>query len=135
RLYLLEHCQNAAGSTNLATDRRGHDGPSWTLSSYTYAISSAALFITLDGRYEGSSQAQRSVGGIHSITLELLEFGYWTTFLIFMMNQQDGPSWLRRSVMHFVTPHLVRLPHLPSEAALRCHLRTVTGMMDRHKLR
>ena len=24
-LYLLEICQNAAGSTNLATDRRGHD--------------------------------------------------------------------------------------------------------------
>ena len=27
-LYLLEICQNAAGSTELATDRRGHDGPS-----------------------------------------------------------------------------------------------------------
>ena len=29
-LYLLEICQNAVGSTDLATDRRGHDGPSWT---------------------------------------------------------------------------------------------------------
>ena len=54
-LYLLEICQNAAGSTDLATDRRGHDGPSWTLSSHTYAITSAALFITLDGKYDGSS--------------------------------------------------------------------------------
>ena len=42
-LYLLEICQNAAGSTDLATDRHGHDGPSWTPSSHTYAISSAAL--------------------------------------------------------------------------------------------
>ena len=25
--YLLEICQNAAGSTDLATDHRGHDGP------------------------------------------------------------------------------------------------------------
>ena len=35
-LYLLEICQNAAGSTDLATDRRGHDGPSWTPSSHTW---------------------------------------------------------------------------------------------------
>ena len=38
-LYLLEICQNATGSTDL----HGHDGPSWTPSSHTYAISSAAL--------------------------------------------------------------------------------------------
>ena len=31
------------------------DGPSWTPSSYTCAISSAALFITLDGKYDGPS--------------------------------------------------------------------------------
>ena len=61
--------------------------------------------------------------------------GTGTTSLIITTNQQDGPSWLRWSVMHFVTPHLVRLPHLPSAAALRCHLRTVTTMIDRHKLR
>ena len=54
-LYLLKICQNAAGLTDLATDRRGHDGPSWTPSSHTYAISSAALFITLDEKYEGPS--------------------------------------------------------------------------------
>ena len=35
----------------------------------------------------------------------------------------------------FRNPHLVRLPYLPSAAALRCHLRTVTGTTDRHKLR
>ena len=54
-LYLLEIFQNAAWSTDHATDRRGHDGPSWTPSSHTYAISSAALFTTLDGKYDGSS--------------------------------------------------------------------------------
>ena len=76
-LYLLEICQNAAGSTDLATDRRGHDGSSWTPSSHTYAISSDALFITLDGKYDGSSRAQRSVKGVRSKTFELLEYGYW----------------------------------------------------------
>ncbi|TMW85751.1 hypothetical protein EJD97_022576, partial [Solanum chilense] len=55
------------------------------------ANSSASLFITLDRRYDGSSQAQWSVEGLRSITLELLEFGYWTTSLIITTNQQDGP--------------------------------------------
>ena len=61
--------------------------------------------------------------------------GTGTTSLNFMTNQKDGPSWLRRSVTHCVTPHLVRLPHLPSAAPLRGHLRTVTSITDRHKLR
>ena len=77
---MLEICQNAAGSTDLATDRRGHDGPSWTPSSHTCAISSIALFITLDGKYEGQSQAQRSVEGLRFKTLKLLEYAYWDYF-------------------------------------------------------
>ena len=52
-----------------------------------------------------------------------------------MTNLQDGPSLTRRTVTSFVTPHLVRLPYLPSAVALRCHLRTVTSTTDRHKLR
>ena len=40
-----------------------------------------------------------------------------------------------RTVILSVTPHLVRLPHLPSASALRCHLRTITSMTDHHKLR
>ena len=47
--------KNEAGSTDLATDRRGHDGLSLTYSSHTYAISSPALFTTLDGKYDGPS--------------------------------------------------------------------------------
>ena len=74
---MLEICQNAVGSTDLAMDLRGHEGPSRIPSSRTCAISSASLFITLDGRYDGSSQAQRSVEGLCSIALEVLEFGYW----------------------------------------------------------
>ena len=61
--------------------------------------------------------------------------GTGTTSLNFMTNLQDGPSWTRMFVTLSVTPHLVRLPHLPSAAALRCHLRTVTSMTNRHKLR
>ena len=55
--YLLEICQNAAGLTGLGMDLRGDDEPSQTPSSHTCAISSAALFVTLDGKYDGSSQA------------------------------------------------------------------------------
>ena len=79
-LYLLEIYQNAAGSTDLATDHRGHDGPSWIPLSHTCAIFSAALFITLDSKYDGSSQAQRSIEGLRSKTLKLLENRYWDYF-------------------------------------------------------
>ena len=79
---------------DLAMDHRRYNGLSWILLSHTRAIASTTLFITLDGRYDGSSQAQRSIGGFRSITLELLKIGYWTTSLIFMTNQQDSPSRL-----------------------------------------
>ena len=77
---MLEIYQNAAGSMDLVKDRRGHDGPSWTPSSHTCAVSSAAFFITLNGKCDRSSQAQRSVEGLRSKTLELLEYGYWDYF-------------------------------------------------------
>ena len=67
----MEICQNAAGSTDLATDCRGHEGMSWTPSSHNCSIYFTPLFITLDDRYDGSSQAQRSVESLRSITLEL----------------------------------------------------------------
>ena len=131
---MQEICQNASRSTDLTMDRRGHDGPSWILSSHTCAISAAASLPSTAGmtdrqRHNGPSRV--------SIPKHL---NYWnmgtgTTSLIFMTNLQDGLSWTRRTVMDSVTPHLVRLPHLPSAATLRCHLRTVTSMTDRHKLR
>ncbi|TMW87767.1 hypothetical protein EJD97_019505, partial [Solanum chilense] len=99
-------CQNAAGSTDLATDRRGHGGPSWNLSSHTCAISSAALFITLNDRYDRSSQAQRSVEGLRSKKLELLEFGYWDYF----SDLHDEPAG--RTVMSTTVRHSLRNPTL-----------------------
>ena len=61
--------------------------------------------------------------------------GIGITSMNFMTNLQDGPSQTRRTITSFVTPHLVRLPYLPSADALRCHLRTVTSTTDRHQLR
>ena len=84
-------------------DHRDHDGPSWTQSSHTCAISSTALFIPLDGKNDGPSQAQRSLEGLRSKTLQLLESGYWITSLNFTTNLQDGPSKPRRTVTSFVT--------------------------------
>ena len=98
----MEIYQNTVGSTDLATDRRGHEGLSWIPSSHTCEISSVALFITLDDRYDGSSQAQRSVGGLRSITLELLKFGYWDYF----SDLHDEPAG--RTVMATTVCHAFR---------------------------
>ena len=132
---MLEICQNAAGSTDLATDRHGHDGPSWTPSSHPYAISSAAVL------HYPRQQVWRIVIGTvrrgplfqNTSTLGIWVLGslLWTSWRTTRTDRHrhDGPS------QAFVTPYLVRLPHLPSAAALRYHLRTVTIMTDRHKLR
>ena len=85
-------------------DHRDHDRPSWTLSSHTCSISSTALLITFDDRYEGSSQAQRSVEGLCSITLELLEFGYWDYF----SDLHDEPAG--RTIMDTTVRHALRNP-------------------------
>ena len=77
---MLKICQNTPGSTDLTMSCRGHDGLSWTPSFHTVQIILDALFIILDGRYDGSSQAQRFVEDLRTITLELLEFGYWDYF-------------------------------------------------------
>ena len=111
----------------VTTDRHGLHRP------IVDEISSSALFITLDGRYDGSLRLQRSVEGLHSRTLESWNMGTGATSIIIMTNLHDGPSWLLQSITFSVIPHLVRLPHIPLSAALRCHLRTVTSMTYRHK--
>ena len=83
--------------------------------------SSPALFITLDAKYDGLSQAQRSIEVLRFKTLKLLKYGFWDYF----SELHDEPAG--RTVIDFVTAHLVRLPHLLSAAALPCHLRTVTS--------
>ncbi|TMW81641.1 hypothetical protein EJD97_008553, partial [Solanum chilense] len=120
-------CQNAAGSTDLATDRRDHDRPSWTLSSNTFAISSAALFITLDGRYDRSSQAQRFVEGLRSKPLELLEFGYWDYF----SDIHDKPAG--RTVMATTVRHAFRKPTLGQTSPYFFISCTTMPPTDRHE--
>ena len=105
-LYLLKICQNAAGSTDLG------DGSSWSrrtvmdFSSHTCAISSATLFITLDGKYDEPSQAQRSVEGLHFKTLELLEYAHQDYF----SELHDEPAG--RTVIDTIDRHGLRNPTL-----------------------
>ncbi|TMW84932.1 hypothetical protein EJD97_024113, partial [Solanum chilense] len=120
-------CQNAAGSTGIATDRRGHDGPSWIPSSNTCAISSAALFITLDGRYDGSSQAQRSVEGLRSKTLELLEYGYWDYF------SELHDETAGRTVMDTTVHHAFRNPTLGKTSPYSFSSCSMLPPTDRHE--
>ena len=73
--------------------------------------------------------------GSHSKTLQLLESRYWDHFSD-LYDKPAGRTVKATTDRHKLrNPHLVRLPHLPSAASLRCHLRTVTSTMDRHKLR
>ena len=69
-------------------------------------ISSGSLFITLDGRYDGPFQARQSVEGLRSITLKLLEFGYWDYF----SDHHDKPAG--RTVMDMMVRHALRNPTL-----------------------
>ena len=158
---MLEICQNAAGSTDLAMDRHGHDGPSWTPSSHTCGISSAALlhyprrqvWRTVIGTMFRRGPSFQSTSTLGIWVLGSLLWTSWqtcrtdrhrhyvTSFVTpHLVRLPYLPSAAalrchRRTVTSFVTPHLVRLPHLPSADALHCHLRTVASTMDRHKLR
>ena len=126
-LYLLEICHNAAGSMDLATDHRGHDGPSWTPSSHTYEISSAAFFITLDDKYDGPSQAQWSVKGLRSKTLKLLEYGYWDYF----SDLHDEPAG--RTIMATTVRHAFCNPTLGQTSPSSFSSYTTLPPMNRHK--
>ena len=112
----------------VVTDRRGLRRP--ILVQFLLLLSSLPSMAGMTDCHRHSGPSRVSV----TKHLNSWNLGTWTTSLNFMMNQQDGPSWLPQSVTHSVTPYLVRLPHLPSADALRCHLRTVTGMTDLHKL-
>ncbi|TMX02877.1 hypothetical protein EJD97_019385 [Solanum chilense] len=64
-----------------------------------FANSYAALFINLDGRYDGSSQGQRSVEGLRSITLKL--FKIWV--LDYFSDHHDklaGQTVMVKTVRH-----------------------------------
>ena len=127
-LYLLKIGQNVAGSTDIVTDRCGHDGLSWTPLSHTDEISSAALLITLDGRYDGSSKVQRSVEGLRSKTLELLEYGYWGYF----SDLHDEPAG--RTVMDTTIHHAFRNPTLghTSPSSFTCCTKLIPTDLHEH---
>ena len=124
---MLEICQNAVGSTDLATDRRGHDGSSWTSSSHTCAISSAAVFITLDDKYDGSSQIRWSIKGLRSKTLKLLEYGYWDYFY----ELHDEPAG--RTIIDTTDHHGLPNPTLGQTSPSSFSSCTTLPPTDRHK--
>ncbi|TMW90793.1 hypothetical protein EJD97_015203, partial [Solanum chilense] len=92
-----------------------------------FSNSSEALFITLDGRYDGSSQAERSVEGLRSITLKLLEFGYWEYF----SDLHDKPA--RRTVMATTVRHALRSPTLGQTSPSSFCSFTTMPLTDRHR--
>ncbi|TMX02493.1 hypothetical protein EJD97_021370, partial [Solanum chilense] len=110
-----------AGSMDITTDRHGLRRP------ILDAISSATLFITLDGRYDGSSQAQRSVEGLRSKTLELLEYGYWDNF----SEHHDAPAGV--TVMDTTVRHAFRNPTLGQTSPSSFSSCTTLPPKDRHK--
>ena len=131
---MLEICQNAAESTDITTDHRGHDGSSWSrrtvmdsvvpyLMQFLLLLSSLPSTAGMTDHHRHNGPSRVSVPK----HLNSWNMGTGTTSLIFMTKPQDGSSWLRRSVTLFVTPHLFILPYLPSATALCCHLRTVTS--------
>ena len=74
---MLEICQNVGLDPRIVvvtTDRHGLCRP--ILMQFILLL----FFITLDGKYDGPSQAQRSVEGLRYKTLQLLEYGYWDYF-------------------------------------------------------
>ncbi|TMX00844.1 hypothetical protein EJD97_025827, partial [Solanum chilense] len=89
-------------------------------------ISSAALFITLDGRYDGSLRAQRSVEGLRSKTLELLEYGYWGYF----SDLHDKPAG--RTVMATMVRYVFRYPTLGQNSPSFFSSCTTLPPTDRH---
>ncbi|TMX02512.1 hypothetical protein EJD97_021247, partial [Solanum chilense] len=124
---MLEICQKAAGSTDLATGRRGYNGLSWTPLSHTLQIL-LLLFITLDGRYDGLFQARRSVEGLRSITLKLLEFRYWDYF---PDNHDELVGW---TFMATMVRHALRNPTLGHTSPFSFNSFTTMPPTDRHRL-
>ncbi|TMW83005.1 hypothetical protein EJD97_003368, partial [Solanum chilense] len=90
-------------------------------------ISSAALFITLDGRYDGFLRAQRSVEGLHSKTLKHFEYGYWGYF----SDLHDEPTG--RTVMATTVCHVFRNPTLGQTSPSSFSSCTTLPPTDRRK--
>ena len=85
---MLKICQNASESTDLITGHRGHDGPSWPPSSYTLQILLLLSSLPLTNTYDGPFQVRRSVEGLYSVTLKLLEI--WVLGLLYDHCDEPG---------------------------------------------
>ena len=90
-------------------------------------ISSAALFITLDGKFDGPSSAQWSVEGLRSKTLKVLEYGYWDYF----SELHDEPA--RWTVIDTTDRHGLRNPTLGQTSPSSFSNCTTLPPTDRHK--
>ncbi|TMX02514.1 hypothetical protein EJD97_021223, partial [Solanum chilense] len=92
-----------------------------------FVNSSADLFIIIDGRYDGLSQAQRSVEGLRSITLKLFEFGYMDYF----SDHHDEAAG--RTVMAMMVRHALRNPTLGQTSPSSFSSFTTMPPTDRHR--
>ncbi|TMW81802.1 hypothetical protein EJD97_007804, partial [Solanum chilense] len=90
-------------------------------------FSFVSLFITVDGRYDRSLRAQRSVEGLRSKTLELLEYGYCGYF----SDLHDEPAG--RTVMATMVRHAFRNPTLGQTSPSSFSSCTTLPPTDRHK--
>ena len=105
----------------VTTDRHGIRRPIFD------AISYATLFITLDGRYDRSSEAQWSVKGLRSKTFELLEYRYWDYF----SDLHDEPA--ERTIIDTTDRHNLRNPtHGQTSPSSFCSCTTLPPT-DRHE--
>ncbi|TMX05323.1 hypothetical protein EJD97_024625 [Solanum chilense] len=89
--------------------------------------SSASLFITLDGRYDGQFQARRFVEGLHFITLKLLEI--WV--LDYFSDHHDEPAG--RTVMATTVRRALRNPKLCQASPSSFRSFTTIPPTDRHR--
>ena len=137
---MLKIYQNAAGSTDLITGHRGHDGHSWTPSSHTLQIllllSSLPSTAGMTDRHRHNGPSRVSVPK----HLNSWNMGTGITSLNFITNMQDGPSQSRQTFVDYVTPHLVKLLEYGyCDYFFELHDKpagwTVIDTMDRHKLR
>ena len=122
-LYFLEICHNAAGSTVLATDCHGHDGPSWTPSSHTYAISSAALL------HYPRRQVWRTVIG--ATVCRGPSFQNTSTLGIWVLGSLLWTSWW--TVIDTTGRHKLRNPTLGQTSPSSFSSCTMLPPTDRHK--
>ena len=91
------------------------------------AISSAALFIPLNGKYDGPSLAQRSIEGLRFKTHQLLESGYWILF----SELHDEPAG--RTVIATTDRHKLRNPTLGQTSPSSFSSFSTLPPTDRHK--